>query len=576
MRGRGGGQVFAAKAEIPDNGRLAVSAHFIEKRMQMFDYRSIGFKFNALNLLVFSVGIGVLLFVYLMLKPVRQGFIDYRDHVAQREKLLMGLRENFGYGAGIHNFKNYVIRGDEKYARRLRDNAANMEKLLAAYRAIPDLEDAERQSLDAIDQVFHAYLGKLPVVARMLRDGASIQAIDQAITTDNTPALRAFTRLAEHYQDLINHSVERLGGSIARAYDSLLWVVIGGALVISILIQLARRGVVGPIQQAIASMDRIAEGDGDLTRRIEPTGTSELDRFARAFNRFVEKVEALVARVVRSAADVEAAASQIAALAESADQGTRKQQDALEQAVSSVGELKQHALHVAGSIDEVADASRQADQLAQEGRQIVDQAVSQVGSLAEEVNQSARVVRELQEESENIGTVLDVIRGIAEQTNLLALNAAIEAARAGEQGRGFAVVADEVRSLAGRTQDSTEEIQSMVGRLQGLSQSAVGAMEQARAHADSGSEDAARAGQSLNDITQAVTGISERAREIADAARAQSHASETIHGSVGQIAGSASENTRMAGETTGVATRIAALGRELRELVGRFTVSSGA
>ncbi len=542
----------------------------------MFDYRSIGFKFNALNLLVLGVGLGVLAFVYLTLRPIGQSFTDYRERVAQREQLLMGLRKNFGYGAGIHNFKNYVLRGDEKYAERMRRNAAEMKRLLGEYHAIADLDDAERDSLQAIESTFQAYFDKLPRVARMLADGKETRDIDHAIEIDDGPALRGLEQLEQHYRHLTGQVLERLGKGIDHANGRLLWAILGGSLVMSLLIQLARNGVVGPLRRAIVAMDGIADGDGDLTQRMPSPGVTELDHFATAFNRFVEKVEALVSRVVRAADDVENAARQIVGIAGQADQGTREQQNALEQAAESVGELNANALRVAGNVEEVAEATRTADQLAHEGREIVGQAVSEVGSLAERVNQGARVVRELQEESQSIGTVLDVIRGIAEQTNLLALNAAIEAARAGEQGRGFAVVADEVRSLAGRTQDSTEEIQEMVSRLQGLSQSAVAAMEEARERADSGSTEAQRAGDSLSEITEAVTAIRERSSQIANDARAQGGTSEAIHASVEQIARSAAGNTQMAGETSEVAARIAALGSELRGLVGRFKVSSAS
>ncbi|HFE48079.1 MAG TPA: methyl-accepting chemotaxis protein [Chromatiaceae bacterium] len=539
----------------------------------MFDIRSIGFKFNALNLLVLGVGLGVLLFVYQILQPIKTSFSDYRDQVARREQLLMGLRENFGYGGGIHNFKNYVIRGKEKYARRMQANAESLDRMLASYRTLPALTSDEASALDAVESTFHAYYKKIPLIKKMYARGEPVTAIDAVIKIDDGPALRGFEALESHYQSLTARTLERLDSSIARALGSLVWVILGGSLLMSLLIQLTRNSVVGPIRRAVRAMDEIADGDGDLTRRMAPPGATELDHFATAFNRFVGKVEGLVARVIGAASDVESAATRVVGLAEGTDQGTRRQQGEIEQAAAAVANLKESTLRVASNVEEVAAATNNADKLARQGSDIVTQAVAQVGSLAAEVNQGAQVIRELQQESQSIGTVLDVIRGIAEQTNLLALNAAIEAARAGEQGRGFAVVADEVRSLAGRTQDSTQEIQEMVGRLQHLSQAAVDAMELAREHAGSGSDEAARAGRSLEEITLAVAAISERSNEIAGAARAQSGTSETIHASIEQIARAAADNTGMAAETTQVASNIATRGQQLQQLVQRFKVS---
>lgn len=310
----------------------------------------------------------------------------------------------------------------------------------------------------------------------------------------------------------------------------------------------------------------------DLSRRVDLYARDEIGFAAEAFNRMLEVFQDLIRQIDVSTAQVTAAAKDMSLASERTNVAINNQRSQTEQAATAMNEMAATVQDVARSAAEAATGGEQADHEAGRGLGVVTEVMKSIRDLAGEVRRSAEVIHTLEVESENIGSVLDVIRGIAEQTNLLALNAAIEAARAGEQGRGFAVVADEVRTLASRTQSSTAEIQQMIQRLQGGAKVAVTAMNDGQNKADSAVERAEAAGQALSAITRAVAGIRDMNTQIASAAEEQSTVAEEVNRNVTAISDLSRQTAEGSHQTARASSELAQMATALQKLIGRFKV----
>ena len=328
--------------------------------------------------------------------------------------------------------------------------------------------------------------------------------------------------------------------------------------------------IVTPINAAARTMDEIARGGGDLGCQLKQGGQDELGQMCAAFNRFVGKIREIIGPVKESTDHLAESADGMAAVTHQTRQGVQRQQQETEQVAAAMNEMVATAQDMVDSAGMAADATAQADKEARAGAEVVRLTIKQINALADAVEQAGDVIHRLEEDSSNIGKVLDVIGGIAEQTNLLALNAAIEAARAGEQGRGFAVVADEVRNLASRTQDSTSEIQSMIEKLQSGAHEAVTVMKTGREQASSSVEQASHAGESLKTIAEAVAQIRDMNQHMADAARQQGAVAGEINRNLVTITEVAEQTAEGAAELEQASGRLTAMSHQLQSLVGHF------
>ncbi len=351
-------------------------------------------------------------------------------------------------------------------------------------------------------------------------------------------------------------------------------ILIGAvALVLGVLLSwLVARTITHPLCITVSTLQDIAEGEGDLTQRLDASGKDELARLADAFNRFTAKIQQLVQQVASATGQLHSSTDRMNAITTETERGINEQQSETDQVATAINEMAATVQEVARSAAAAADSAATADKQAVHGQQEVGQTIRDITALAGDVEQAASAMQQLETDSRNIGAVLDVIRGVAEQTNLLALNAAIEAARAGEQGRGFAVVADEVRVLAQRTQKSTQEIESMIGQLQEAAVAAARTMEKGRARAQETVNQARSAGESLDAIAAAVGVISDMNTQIASAVEEQSAVAEELNKNISNISRIAEMSAEGSHQTAAASGEIRRLADQLDSLVGRFKV----
>ncbi|KIH82657.1 Methyl-accepting chemotaxis protein [Pseudomonas batumici] len=356
-------------------------------------------------------------------------------------------------------------------------------------------------------------------------------------------------------------------GTLVELSLGLLAAVVG-----LLLVWLMARSVTRPILGVAHMLEDIASGEGDLTRRLNYAKRDELGQLAGWFNRFLDKLQPVIAEVKRSVQDARGTADQSAAIASQTSAGMEQQYRQVDQVATASHEMSATAQDVARSAAQAAHAARDADQATRQGLTVIDRTTSSIGHLAADMSQAMVQVEGLAANSEKIGSVLEVIRAIAEQTNLLALNAAIEAARAGEAGRGFAVVADEVRNLARRTQESVEETRQVIEQLQSGTQEVVTSMGNSHRQAQGSVEQVSQAVTALQQIGDAVTVITDMNLQIASAAEEQSAVAEEINHNVATIRDVTESLSGQANESARVSQSLNSLANQQQGLMDQFRV----
>ncbi|WP_437881000.1 methyl-accepting chemotaxis protein [Pseudomonas sp. LRF_L74] len=416
---------------------------------------------------------------------------------------------------------------------------------------------------------------------------ASSAKVVELSQTDPAAASRLSFGESEALFDRVRGPIDRLGELEGNAADALgqeaiatgdarRWqqgVIIAIGLALCVVLVLGFPVLVTrPMRNLLERIEQIASGDGDLQTRLEVTSRDELGRLGQAFNRFLDTLQPLIAEVGRVTGEVAESARDLAQLAVSSDRLINDEHAAVDQVSTAATEMSTAVAEVARNAQSAADAARQAERQSREGGEVVGATVQAIRELAQEVESASSTIQALEQEAASIGTVLAAISGIAEQTNLLALNAAIEAARAGEQGRGFAVVADEVRALAARTQGSTRDIQDMISRLQSGVQNAVTAMHAGSVKARDSVERAAGVDSFLAATGGSVAQINDMAAQIATACEEQSSVTEEIARNINDIRDLSNEAARTSQQSTRASQRLSELSSGLARLVGRFRV----
>lgn len=371
----------------------------------------------------------------------------------------------------------------------------------------------------------------------------------------------------------INNKMALATNQQAKDQYNLAFDLVVGLLVIATTLTLLfawllTRSITLPIAQALDAAEEIAEGN--LTRPIKVDGDDEAGRLLAAMTKMQDKLRDTLQRIAGSATQLASAAEELNAVTDESARGLTQQNNEIEQAATAVNEMTSAVEEVARNAVSTSEASRNATTSAGDGRDLVQETVSAIERMSGDVQATATLIGDLANESRDIGKVLDVIRGLADQTNLLALNAAIEAARAGEAGRGFAVVADEVRALAHRTQQSTSEIERMIGSIQAGTEHAVDSMRNSTERAESTLNIAKGAGMSLDTINTAIVEINERNLVIASAAAEQAQVAREVDRNLVNIRDLSVQSATGAGQTSAASSELSRLAVDLNGMVGRF------
>lgn len=478
----------------------------------------------------------------------------------------VGLGES---GEGLIIGPDYTLRSDSRF--QIEDEAGYLESLRKAGMSAAQV---------ALVEAKHSGIGiqslKSPATEAALAGESGVAVYPDYRGVDVLTAYAPLNIAGLKWAVIAKMNTEEAFRSVESLKSTIAGVAIGIALlvfVVGALIGWVFTGlIVRPIQNTVDAVKDIAEGEGDLTRRLDARSKDELGELAGWFNRFLDKMQGVVGELNSVTQNLSVSAEQLSRVSEETRDGISNQQGQTEQAATATNEMAATVQEVAKNAESAASSAMQARKQATQGKGTVDESIATIHNLSATVEQAAAVIGKLEQDSVEIGGVLDVIRNIAEQTNLLALNAAIEAARAGEQGRGFAVVADEVRTLASRTQQSTQEIQEMIERLQTASKEAVKAMDETNSQARKGTDFAVRTGEVLESITTAINQISDMNTQIASAAEEQSLVAEEINRNVVGITEISEHTAKGARGTASASEDLNNLAGQLQRVVGQFKI----
>jgi len=405
-----------------------------------------------------------------------------------------------------------------------------------------------------------------------LENEKNADQLTELLESDVDNADAALEQIALASDTYMDSADDKSAGVVSKAiFIQIAFIVIAIFVGIAMLL-LFNKTVIVPIESLSNNLKDIASGDGDLTQRINVTTEDEIGELATRFNEFVAKIHDLVSDITKASGLMNESAGSMSTLIGETTHTIRNQAVETDSVATAVKELSSSATEISDNISNATQLANEANESGVEVKKVVDSSVNNIRLLATEIDAGAKVIQQLNQEAGNIDSVLTTIQGIAEQTNLLALNAAIEAARAGEQGRGFAVVADEVRTLAARTQDSTTEIQTMIERLQSGAANAVNVMENSRVNSEATVNEAVNASSILDRIIETIFKTNGMMSQVSQSATQQNDVTRKITSSVTNIVSSSQAASKSTQEVNQHAGSLNNLGTDLNKLVGQFKI----
>lgn len=425
------------------------------------------------------------------------------------------------------------------------------------------------------DTAYERWLSSAQRVLQQAETGDPEQARSLAASETN----ELFDNLRNYFDEVGAHADAqaqiRAGEASSEGQSSSVTILL--ITVVAILISIGLfavflKMIIASISALRDQLDNIAQGEGDLTQRIPVEMDDDLGKLAKSFNLVLENLQSMIGSIQQLTRELGTGASDLARAAKDNNDGVTRQTDSISMVATAINEMQSAIEEVAGNASRAAEITREAEEKGKNGARIIRSSSEQVHRLAAQISKAVEVIRKLSDDSDNITSVLDVIRGIAEQTNLLALNAAIEAARAGEQGRGFAVVADEVRTLAQRTGQSTEDIQTMITTLQTGVADIVSVMETGSKEASETEKLATDAESELKAILEAMANIADVNTSVASATEEQTQVVDEINRSITEINDLATESANRSRDIDGISESLEGYARELEGQTGRFRV----
>ncbi|NMT65356.1 HAMP domain-containing methyl-accepting chemotaxis protein [Marinobacter orientalis] len=447
--------------------------------------------------------------------------------------------------------RKFLIENDEASVKAFLDDAKRIQAPLKSASITADEKARINEALDTYVENFQAVV---------TLTGSEQRLSDEMVSTAKS-AITSADRLRTRQSDKMATDGEQA--------SALIFGTTGIAVVLGLLMAyLITRAIVSPIRQAVDAASEVASGN--LTVDIKATGTNEIGRLMAALATMVTNLRELVRSIDSGASNIATSAEELSTVTHQTSDGINRQKQETDQVATAMNEMTATVAEIAKNAEQALEVATDAANQATDGEREVRETVDQVNRLAREVSQSMETIEGLQKETANIGTVLDVIKSVADQTNLLALNAAIEAARAGEQGRGFAVVADEVRSLAQRTQTSAQEIETLVTTLQNSAGNSVSAMGSSTTMASNTLERATATGKTIERIARAVEDSKQYNNQIATAAEQQTSVAEEISQNITRIRDVTDQSAASSNQTATSSNELARLGSELQDLVSRF------